>query len=294
MGPGGSSSDDATDSITRAPTYRTNITPKNRYREALHRSIKMMHTISKVENKAKGLFICSETLIFEACDSIAQDILTRADRAGKVDLAGKEDDECRTKLVEGIIGVVAQDTPAESVRREVDILTVIQTCVRGDMETPERFSSRLNRAVARYAIQCGEMDQTTDRQFAVLMIRNAKLSNDTMNSLTFKLTAMAAESDARKPCVCVPMDVANKIASTSKKADASEVEMSLLVEELEKLCQKMENKTSQQGPMVTMDQVAQSLAQVDVTTGSRVRDTDGTDSKEHKGVCSEGARWAQR
>lgn len=74
----------------------------------------MMCTLIHVENKGRGLFLCSGALIFEACDTLVQGLLIQADRAGKIYLTRQEDYQCHTKLVKGIIWIIAQDTPTES------------------------------------------------------------------------------------------------------------------------------------------------------------------------------------
>lgn len=64
----------------------------------------MMYTIRNVDTIAKGLLLCTGTIIVEMCDPLAQNLLTQEKRDGKIDLSGKEPDGCCLTLVEGIIG----------------------------------------------------------------------------------------------------------------------------------------------------------------------------------------------
>ena len=50
------------------------------------------------------------------------------------------------------------------------------------------YSNRYTDTVARYVNQTSELTELTSRQFAATMLRNAKLTPDTLNSLMFQLT----------------------------------------------------------------------------------------------------------
>lgn len=70
------------------------------------------------------------------------------------------------------------------------MLTEIHSCLRKSHEASPHFANSSDKTVARYAVHSEELDTGMDRQFAVLMFRDAKLTVDTMNAFTFKFTAM--------------------------------------------------------------------------------------------------------
>lgn len=81
------------------------------------------------------------------------------------------------------------------------MLTDIQGCARKSHETPERFANRFNGTIARYKVQCGKLDASMGRQFAVLMLCNTGLSENTFNAQKFNLTMMAQSSEKRQKVV---------------------------------------------------------------------------------------------
>lgn len=72
------------------------------------------------------------------------------------------------------------------------MITDIHACQRKDGETPNEFSTRFEGMVARYSNHTGHLSDDSNRQFAVLSIHNARLTADTFNALTFRLTSTVA------------------------------------------------------------------------------------------------------
>lgn len=54
--------------------------------------------------------------------------------------------------------------------------------------TPSKFANRFYGALDWYAVQTENIDTSIDRQFVVLMVDNAKLSEEICSSLIFNLT----------------------------------------------------------------------------------------------------------
>lgn len=129
-------------------------------------------------------------LIFAACDGLAQGMIRQAERSGRLFMEKIDYTERYKTMVEKVISFIEKDTPTEFVFREVDMLTEIHSCVKKPHETTAKFANRFNETVARYAVHSGELDAGMDRQLAVLMLKNFKLTIHTMNALTFKLTIM--------------------------------------------------------------------------------------------------------
>ena len=192
--------------IYNAPPFITSITPKSKYRDALRRWMKMIATFAEADNKAKDMLCGAGHIIYMACDSVAQDMLRKAELLGNVCLEGHENDPKRVKLVEEVLSVIAKESPSEKVRHEVELLTEIHKCERMSTEDTSEYANRFNGAVARYANHMGGMNHTDNRQFAVMMVRNAMLSSDTLNALTFQLTHSASEK-SQKVCIDVQLDI---------------------------------------------------------------------------------------
>lgn len=77
----------------------------------------------------------------------------------------------------------------KKIRRQVGLLTEIQTCQRSSSEAAVDFSNRLNGAVAKCMLQTGSIQHTESQQFALMMIRKAWLPVDTLNAITLLLIA---------------------------------------------------------------------------------------------------------
>lgn len=98
-------------------------------------------------------------------------------------LYGHSSNEERLKMVESILNAIAKDSAVEKFRREVDLLTQIQNSRKEDGENTAGFTARFTAAVATYSNQNSLLTAYTSRQFAILMLRDAGLSPDIMNSL---------------------------------------------------------------------------------------------------------------
>lgn len=193
MGPAqGSSSPDTPFGLNSAPKFVTNITSKTRYRDDLRCWIRVVSQVSEADRKFKGVLNAAGTLIFWACDRNAQDMLKQAEVGGKFCIDGHENDPNRTKLVEEVLSVIAKETPTDKLRKEVDLLDTIHKCSRANGQTPSEYVVAFNGALARYVNETGAVDEKTSRQFSTLMIKNACLPADTLNSLMFQLSTQAA------------------------------------------------------------------------------------------------------
>lgn len=53
------------------------------------------------------------------------------------------------------------------------------------------YVDRFKAAVACYTVRAGSVSETTDRQFGILLIQNADMSPDMLNSITFQVLSCA-------------------------------------------------------------------------------------------------------
>ena len=132
---------------------------------------------------AKGVLKSAGNMELMSFDDIAQKLLTQAECTGRLNLCGGHDDPTSEKVINGSLQVIARDTTAERVNRELQLLSEVHDCVRIDGEAACDFATRFNGSVARYVNHTNILDGNTSRQFAAMLIRNARFSADTTNSV---------------------------------------------------------------------------------------------------------------
>lgn len=261
--------------MNSAPPFLTNVTTKSKFRSALRRWIKMICAFAEADNKAKAMLAGAGHLIYMACDGTAQDMLQEAELVGAICLEGRADDPKRIKLVDEVLAVIAKETASEKVRKEVELLTEIHKCERRQNEDTSEFANRFTGAVARYANHMGGMSSKDSRQFAVLMVRNAMLSADTLNALTFQLTTSAGKHNP-KAHIDVQLDVeaAQHLFNVLKKAqieigEASEevnnrvkTARDLLCSVLSKATNESYDEKTNQNVMISMEDTSAAIRQI--------------------------------
>lgn len=227
----------------------------------------MIRSGAEVDNKHKAILRGAGHVVYMACDELAQELLKQMEKAGKLNMDGAESDATRSKLIESIIDTIAKDTPNESVMREVDFLSAIQSCIRNEGESVPKFVNRFKGTVARYVNQTAELNAFANRQFAILILRNAKLSPGTMNSVTFQLTTNASSSSAGIMTVDLTLEEGDaKMILSMLKEDVTTAssENSLRGKDLIKRMESLVFDSSGSGGcMFTLEESAQSLSQVE-------------------------------
>lgn len=266
MGPGGNSlvhSD--TPNFNSAPKFISNETSKKRYRDTLRRWVRILANVANSDKKYKGILSAAGNLIYWACDVHAQDMLQKAELAGELNLDGSEDDEDRTNLVESIINIIAKESPTDKLRQEVELLTAIHNCERESKESPAEYVVRFNSALARYANQSGSIDQRASRQFATLMIKNAKLSPDTLNSVMFQLSTQSSIDNISNKCTTVSISSKNMeiLIKYVRTAEEDDVDVGKVMKKAKELCP---NQLSTEEFSLTTEQTAEAISQLKVET----------------------------
>lgn len=67
-----------------------------------------------------------------------------------INISGDDSNVTRVKLTEGIITAIAEDSPSEVVRIELELLTEIHNCLWKIIKVPSTFFNCFNGAVVRY------------------------------------------------------------------------------------------------------------------------------------------------
>lgn len=110
---------------------------------------------------------------------MSKELLKQQEKSVVLYMGGEGDDKTREKLIENIVDTISQDTPNKAVILEVELLSAIQICQRSGVETVPVYVNRYNRTVARYVNQTAELSEFAERQFSIIMLRNARLSLNT-------------------------------------------------------------------------------------------------------------------
>ena len=270
MGPDASSSA-TSNNWNRPPTFVKNQTSKTRYHVTLRRWVRMIRKFGDSDNKYKAVIHGIGHIIYIACDDNSQELLARAEKSGSVNLEGRDGDGTIQRMVEKIINVISKDTPSERVRREAELLSNIQTCVRNESETPEQFANRFNAAVARFSNQTGTPSRKESNHFAVVLIRNAKLTPDSLNALTFQLTTQNKDLAQYEIEVQIPISRLQNIVEAMRYAidhreDKPNNHMNLIRNEAEGIEMIIENANSDDNRLFTLNQAVATLSQVKVDT----------------------------
>lgn len=128
-------------------------------------------------------------------------------------LKGCTTDPDQTQLIAKVMNTIAHETPSEKIQREVNILNDIHQCKSGSNETTESYANKLE--VEKYVHHTNKITTTDDQKSAMLLIQDANLSPDTLNSVTFPLTAGAAIRKGECTMYLMPVHTSDVCAITA-------------------------------------------------------------------------------
>lgn len=97
-----------------------------------------------------------------------------------------------------MIDVIVKDTSTDKLRKQADLLDKIHNFSRGRSQKPSDYVVASNSALHRYIKDSGTTDEKTSEPFATLMMKNAHLPADTLNTVIFQLSS---PSFARKSAI---------------------------------------------------------------------------------------------
>lgn len=244
------------------PKFLTGVTSKVVYRDTLRRWIRMINGCAEVDTKHKAILRSAGHLVYMACDGLSKELLKQKENSGKLNMDGETEDKNRSKLMESIIETIAKDTPNEAVMREVELLSNIQLCQRNNTETVPEFVGRYKGAVARYVNQTAELTEFANRQFAIIMLRNAKLASNTMNTVTFQITTKASsvENTHKEIEISLSEEEADYIKKVlSDEEHPANDHKKEIMKKMTKAAKRVSERT---GCVFNMEEAAQSLSQV--------------------------------
>lgn len=149
----------------------------------------MINWFAEVDPKYKSYVAEAVYLLYLACAKISKELLRQAEKNKILQLKVESDGPRRDKFVDKIVEIISKVSPTGNIRREVDALSEIIACMRTEGETPAENANRFNRSVAKYSNMTCMLTDATSRQFAIVLLSNANLSPDALNSMTYQLTS---------------------------------------------------------------------------------------------------------
>lgn len=273
MGPGANAAAALTTPSTRhAPPFITNVTNKVKYRDSVEIWTTMLRVMAASDPKANARLRSVGLMLYLAADDDAKETIKQAETEGQFVLKGSDEDPDRTELVEALLTLIATETPTEKVQREVEMLNEIQTCKRRPSETADVFANRYKACIARYVNQTTVSSPGSDKQWAVMLLRNAMLSPDTLNAITFQLTTGASTSSSRDHTMSIDatkVQVAMDAIVTITEADDMDAAKQIL-SDVKPLCMSMlasaKRALQNSSPTITLADALAALRQVKIST----------------------------
>lgn len=157
-------------------------------------------------------------------------------------------------MLEAVFNLTAKDSPTKLVRREVDLLTQIEVCSQKNGETVATYAPRFNNVVAQYVNQTTSLSDASSRQLALLMLRNALLSTDTLNTLIFRLTAISKTTvTASSEEIILNIDEAGFLLDTFNTVSTDDTLNEHVTKKIEKLVNGMDTTLTDKDPMFELD-----------------------------------------
>lgn len=126
-----------------------------------------------------------------ACDGTAKKMIKQAEKKKVLALKGDEEDTIRKVLIEEIINFTSKKSPEDAF---IDVLSQIIAWVCKKDENLNEYANRFSGEVERYVKLKYTLTTAKRRQFAFMLLQNAVLPADTMNTIMYQLT-MAKKRD---------------------------------------------------------------------------------------------------
>jgi len=98
-------------------------------------------------------------------------------------------------VVEQIIDLIGRDTPLETINRLLNAYQKVHTCVRYDTEQPSKYATRFRGLASLYLSLAGVSARQQESQLlAMVMLQNARLSQDTQNAVKLQLVTQSEQN----------------------------------------------------------------------------------------------------
>lgn len=91
-------------------------------------------------------------------------------------------------LIEQIIKVVPTESMLEKPISKVALLNDISVCIREEGETPALFGNKFKSVVAKYVVQIGHIDHSTNCRMALMMVKHSRLPTSIKSNIIIQLS----------------------------------------------------------------------------------------------------------
>lgn len=129
-------------------------------------------------------------------------------------LEGTDEYQDRSKLFESLVDLIATESPTYNIQCEVEMISAIQTFKRKHHETPEVFENLYKISISLYINQSTLSHRGDDQQWAVMILRNAIITPDMLNAITFQLTAASSIAKQQDHSITLDYLMVNSFLST--------------------------------------------------------------------------------
>lgn len=137
--------------------------------------------------KYKALLEAAGHAIYARYDDAAQNLICLSKLFGLINLDGNKNVGLTFQMIKDIIETVALDNQNENIEREVTQLSHIFQCKRNSNKPLVQLINVFSRAVLEYVNETGLIKESISRQLAVMMIKHASLTFDTLITVTFQI-----------------------------------------------------------------------------------------------------------
>lgn len=155
-----------------APRFETGKTDKLRYRDALHKCSTMIRKLAKVDRKFNGILDTIGIMIYMSCDQSAQDVLTRAEKNGTLNLERDDKHDDRSQLINKNLDIIAEDSQHDRITREIKLMKELIEYERKPDEKISSFIIGFNTVVSLYTNNIGTFSSKMTIQCVSLLFKN--------------------------------------------------------------------------------------------------------------------------
>lgn len=156
------------------------------------------------------------------------------------------------------------------VQREVEMLRAKQNGKRREKEAPEVFATRYQASFAHYVNQSSVSHHGDDKQWAIMLLRNATLTPDTLKSVTFQLITGSSGEPEKSALVTMEtsaiLELTATIISATDEADYVELRNTVgrLKESSQVLHATVNRSREDSTPTITLNKELAAVLQVKV------------------------------
>lgn len=196
-------------------------TDKLKWREEIRFWMETVKTAAEAgDTKAVGVSATLGLTLFRSLDDSRKEIVKKAMRTGEIILISKGPNsvEKQMAVVSSILKVVAPDSAVEKIKRIVNLNKEVHRCTRKDSEDMTTYIERFNSLAQRYLnVVTARHDSEVSQNFAITLLTNAKVSEQTFSNLISSLINNAKHRELQEKEVVMSKTRAKDMLETLVK-----------------------------------------------------------------------------